>query len=117
MLLELALKGSGAATFESFYGYDMGWDLYIFKETKAKYRFAFVTDHDEGRKASPDQCMAVLQQSTILEFVFPILSLGSLLPYLDEPKHRVLLLIFSRALNVKISSSLISPNLFFKFKT
>ena len=70
MLLELALKGSGAATFESFYGYDMGWDLYIFKETKGKYRFAFVTDHDEGRKASPDQCMAVLQQSTILEFVF-----------------------------------------------
>lgn len=46
ILLELALNGSGAATFESFYGYNMRGRA---KETKKKqkYRFTFVTDHDD----------------------------------------------------------------------
>jgi len=46
MLVELEVKGSGAATLDSFYGYDetMTYGEY---RTKGTYGFTLLADHDK----------------------------------------------------------------------
>jgi hypothetical protein len=46
MLVELEVKGSGAATLDSFYGYDEAMTYGEYR-TKGTYSFTLLADHDK----------------------------------------------------------------------